>query len=222
MGPTDGIVAIADRAQRPSLAQQRRHQRALCEALVERRALIDQALAQLGHEAATLAEVAGRIIAALRAGRKVLIAGNGGSAAEAQHFAAELLNRFERERAPLAAIALTTDTSTLTSIANDYDYVQVFSKQVRALSHPGDVLLAISTSGGSPNVIDAIAAAHEREVRVIALTGKGGGRMAGLLREGDVHICVPADRTARIQEVHLLVLHCLCDGIDCMLLGADE
>ncbi len=172
--------------------------------------------------AAPIVHAVDTIVHSLMNGGKIMACGNGGSAADSQHFAAELLNRFEKERPGLAAMALTTDTSTLTSIANDYDYVQVFSKQVRALSHPGDVLLAISTSGGSPNVIDAIAAAHEREVRVIALTGKGGGRMAGLLREGDVHICVPADRTARIQEVHLLVLHCLCDGIDCMLLGADE
>jgi D-sedoheptulose 7-phosphate isomerase len=153
---------------------------------------------------------------------KILACGNGGSAADAQHFAAELVNRFEMERPPLAAVALTTDSSTLTSIANDYDFVQVFSKQVRALGQPGDVLLAISTSGNSPNVIEAIAAAHERDVRVIALTGRGGGRIAELLRDGDVHLCVPADRTARIQEVHLLVLHCLCDGIDCLLLGVED
>ncbi|NMG28874.1 phosphoheptose isomerase [Aromatoleum evansii] len=153
---------------------------------------------------------------------KILACGNGGSAADAQHFAAELVNRFEMERPPLAAVALTTDTSTLTSIANDYDYNQVFSKQVRALGQPGDVLLAISTSGNSPNVIAAIEAAHEREMRVIALTGKGGGRMGEMLGDGDIHLCVPADRTARIQEVHLLVLHCLCDGIDCLLLGVED
>lgn len=153
---------------------------------------------------------------------KILACGNGGSAADAQHFAAELINRFEMERPPLAAIALTTDTSTLTSIANDYDFVQVFSKQVSALGQAGDVLLAISTSGSSPNVIAAIEAAHEREVRVIALTGKGGGKIAHCLRADDIHLCVPADRTARIQEVHLLTLHCLCDGIDCLLLGVEE
>jgi len=153
---------------------------------------------------------------------KILACGNGGSAADAQHFAAELINRFEMERPPLAAIALTTDTSTLTSIANDYDFGQVFSKQVRALGQPGDVLLAISTSGNSPNVIEAIAAAHERDMRVIALTGKGGGRIGELLGSGDIHLCVPAERTARIQEVHLLVLHCLCDGIDCLLLGVED
>ena len=153
---------------------------------------------------------------------KILACGNGGSAADAQHFAAELVNRFELERPPLAAIALTTDSSTLTSIANDYDYVQVFSKQVRALGQPGDVLLAISTSGNSPNVLAAIEAAHEREMRVIALTGKGGGQIGERLAPGDVHVCVPAERTARIQEVHLLALHCLCDGIDCLLLGVED
>lgn len=153
---------------------------------------------------------------------KILACGNGGSAADAQHFAAELVNRFEMERPPLAAIALTTDTSTLTSIANDYDFVQVFSKQVAALGQPGDVLLAISTSGNSPNVMAAIDVAHEREMRVVALTGKGGGKIGDQLTDGDIHLCVPADRTARIQEVHLLALHCLCDGIDCSLLGVEE
>ena len=147
--------------------------------------------------------------------------GNGGSAADSQHFAAELLNRFEKERPPLGAVALTTGTSTLTSIANDYAFDQVFAKQVRALGQPNDVLLAISTSGNSPNVVEAIHAAHERELRVVALTGRDGGAVGPLLNETDVHICVPSDRTARIQEVHLLVLHCLCDGIDCMLLGED-
>ncbi|MFA7268102.1 MAG: phosphoheptose isomerase [Sterolibacterium sp.] len=161
----------------------------------------------------------------LLANGKIMACGNGGSAADAQHFAAELLNRFEMERPPLAAVALTTDTSTLTSIANDYSYEEVFSKQVRALGQPNDVLLAISTSGNSPNVIEAIRAAHLREVRVVALTGKDGGKMAELLGETDVHICVPervTARTARIQEVHLLVLHCLCDGIDNLLLGESE
>jgi D-sedoheptulose 7-phosphate isomerase len=153
---------------------------------------------------------------------RILACGNGGSAADAQHFAAELVNRFELERPPLAAIALTTDSSILTSIANDYDFTQVFSKQVRALGQPGDVLLAISTSGNSPNVIEAVLAAHEREMRVIALTGKDGGRIGELLEGDDVHLCVPANRTARIQEVHLLTLHCLCDGIDCLLLGVEE
>ena len=146
--------------------------------------------------------------------------GNGGSAGDAQHFSAELLNRFERERPGLAAMALSTDTSTLTSIANDYAYEQVFSKQVTALGRPGDTLLAISTSGNSPNVIAAIRAAHERGMRVVALTGRNGGKMAGALTAGDVEIRVPAERTARIQEVHLVVIHCLCDGIDQTLFGS--
>ena len=161
------------------------------------------------------------MVAALMANGKIMACGNGGSAADSQHFAAELLNRFEMERPPLAAIALSTDTSTLTSIANDYSSDQVFSKQVRALGQPHDVLLAISTSGNSANVIEAIHAAHEREVKVVALTGKDGGKMAGVLAEGDIHICVPVQRTARIQEIHLLTLHCLCDGIDCLLLGVE-
>jgi len=160
------------------------------------------------------------LAAALRAGGKVLACGNGGSAADAQHFAAELINRFEVERAPLAAVALTTDSSTLTSIANDYAYEQVFSKQVRGIGRRGDVLLAISTSGNSRNVIEAMQAAHELGMRVIGLTGSGGGKMAGLLSGEDVHICVPHKRTARIQEVHLLALHCLCDGIDFRLSGS--
>jgi D-sedoheptulose 7-phosphate isomerase len=156
---------------------------------------------------------------ALRAGGKVLACGNGGSAADSQHFSAELLNRFERERVPLPAIALTTDTSTLTSIANDYAYEQVFAKQVRALGRAGDVLLAISTSGNSGNVVAAMQVAHEVGMRVVALTGNGGGKMAGALGPGDVHVCVPHKVTARIQEVHLLVLHCLCDAIDQRLFG---
>jgi len=156
----------------------------------------------------------------LKAGGKALACGNGGSAADAQHFAAELVNRFERERPPLAAIALTTDTSTLTSIANDYAWEQVFSKQVRAIGRKGDVLLAISTSGNSGNVLHAIGAAHEVGVQVVALTGAGGGKIAAALDSRDVSICVPHKVTARIQEVHLLVLHCLCDAIDFELFGA--
>jgi D-sedoheptulose 7-phosphate isomerase len=155
----------------------------------------------------------------LAAGGKIMACGNGGSAADAQHFAAEMLNRFEMERPPLAAIALTTDTSTLTSIANDYRYEEVFAKQVRALGRRGDVLLAISTSGNSPNVIEAMSAAHGAGVNIVALTGKSGGRISVLINEDDVHICVPAERTARIQEIHLLTIHCLCDGIDQMLYG---
>ena len=160
------------------------------------------------------------MVDALRNGGKILSCGNGGSAADAQHFAAELVNRFERERPPLAAIALSTDTSGLTSIANDYAYQQVFSKPLRAFGKRGDVLLGISTSGNSGNVIDAIHAAHEIGIRVVALTGNGGGKMAGLMRDDDVHLCVPHKTTARIQEVHLLALHCMCDGIDFHLFGA--
>lgn len=158
------------------------------------------------------------MVKSLKAEGKIMACGNGGSAADAQHFAAELLNRFEMERPPLAAVALTTDSSTLTSIANDYRYEEVFSKQVLGLARRGDVLLAISTSGNSPNVIEAIHAAHQRGVNVVALTGKQGGKMAALLKDSDVHLCVPADRTARIQEVHLVVLHCLCDGIDHLII----
>lgn len=158
---------------------------------------------------------AGKLMAeSLKHDGKVMSCGNGGSAADSQHFSAELLNRYERERPGIAGIALTTDTSTLTSISNDYEYNEIFSKQVRALGRKGDVLLAISTSGNSPNVMRAIDAAHERGVKVVALTGKDGGKMAAQLKDGDVEIRVPAKVTARIQEVHLLALHCMCDLID--------
>lgn len=150
---------------------------------------------------------------------KILACGNGGSAADAQHFIAELVGRFERERLPLAGIALNTDTSILTAVGNDYGYAQIFSRQISALGHPGDVLVAISTSGNSANVQQAIQTAHEREMRVIALTGKGGGAMNDLLSTDDIHLCVPHDRTMRIQEIHILLLHMLCDGIDTLLLG---
>jgi D-sedoheptulose 7-phosphate isomerase len=166
-----------------------------------------------------IADAAQAMVACLMNDGKILACGNGGSAGDAQHFAAELINRFEVERPGLAAIALTTDSSVLTSIANDYDYVQIFSKQVRALGMDGDVLLAISTSGNSPNVIEAIQAAHERNMPVVALTGCGGGKITALLQSTDFHICVPAKRTARIQEVHLLAIHCLCDVIDHIILG---
>jgi D-sedoheptulose 7-phosphate isomerase len=155
-------------------------------------------------------------------GGKVLACGNGGSAADAQHFAAEFVGRYERERPELAALALTTDASVMTAIANDYSYNDIFAKQVRALGQAGDVLLAITTSGNSANILAAIEAAHNREMVVIALTGKGGGKMNELLGETDIQICVPHDRTARIQEVHILVLHCICDGVDAMLLGETE
>ncbi|MCC7486962.1 MAG: phosphoheptose isomerase [Burkholderiales bacterium] len=171
--------------------------------------------------AAPIAAAAQRMVACLRQDRKIMSCGNGGSAADSQHFAAEMLNRFEMERPGLAAIALTTDTSTLTSIANDHDYEQVFSRQLRALGQAGDLLLAISTSGNSRNVLAAMQAAHETGIGVIALTGHNGGRIGELLAPGDIHICVPARSTARIQEVHLLTLHCLCDAIDCVLLGVE-
>ena len=150
---------------------------------------------------------------------KILSCGNGGSAADSQHFSSELLNRFEMERPGLPAIALTTDASTVTSISNDYSYDEIFSKQVRALGKPQDVLLGISTSGNSENVCRAIAAAHERGMSVVALSGRDGGRMAGMFTGDDVEIRVPATRTAHIQEEHLLVIHCLCDLIDTTLLG---
>lgn len=162
------------------------------------------------------------ILVSVTSGGKVLACGNGGSAADAQHFAAEFIGRYERERPELGAIALTTDSSIITAIANDYNFDVIFSKQVRALGIAGDVLLAISTSGNSANIIAAIEAAHARDMTVVALTGKGGGKIGAMLRETDIHICVPHDRTARIQEVHLLTLHCICDGVDTQLLGEQE
>ena len=153
----------------------------------------------------------------LHEGGKVMACGNGGSAADAQHFAAELMGRFERERRELAALALTTDTSILTAIGNDYSYEDVFSKQVRGIGRVNDILIAISTSGNSKNVIKAIEAAKKIGIHIIALTGNGGGKMVSLLSGDDVHLCVPASRTARIQETHLLLLHCLCDGVDYVL-----
>jgi D-sedoheptulose 7-phosphate isomerase len=170
---------------------------------------------------APIVTAAEKMVQCLMQDGKILVCGNGGSAADAQHFSGEMLNRFEQERPGLAAIALTTDSSTLTSIANDYDYDQVFARQIRALGQQNDLLLAISTSGDSSNVIAAIQAAREREMAVIALTGKAGGQVAHTLVEGDIHICVPHMVTARIQEVHLLTLHCLCDVIDCILLGVE-
>lgn len=169
--------------------------------------------------AVPIANAVQAILASVTNGGKVLVCGNGGSAADAQHFAAEFVGRFERERPELCAIALTTDTSILTAVGNDYGFDFIFSKQVRALGISGDTLIAISTSGNSANVIAAVKAAHERDMTVIALTGKEGGAMGKMLRDTDVHICVPHDRTARIQEVHLLALHCMCDGVDAQLLG---
>ncbi|NQY62156.1 MAG: phosphoheptose isomerase [Alteromonadaceae bacterium] len=168
-------------------------------------------------------EQAGMImVQSLLSGNKILACGNGGSAGDAQHFSAELLNRYETERPSLPAIALTTDTSTLTSIANDYHFDEIFSKQLRALGNNGDVLLAISTSGNSRNVIKAIETAVSRDMPIIALTGGDGGDIAGLLGESDVEIRVPSSRTARIQEVHLLIIHCLCDIIDTTLFPQAE
>ena len=180
--------------------------------------------ADLKYQAASLlskpiAEAVQALLACVTSGGKVLACGNGGSAADAQHFAAEFIGRFERERPELAAIALTTDSSILTAVANDYGFNAVFSRQVRGLGQSGDVLIAISTSGNSPNVLAAVEAAHERDMVVLGLTGRGGGKMASALRDTDVHICVPHERTARIQEVHLLTLHCLCDAVDAQLLG---
>lgn len=168
-----------------------------------------------------LQRAAERMVACLMNDGKIMACGNGGSAADAQHFTAELLNRFEMDRPGLAAFALTTDSSTITSIANDFEFEQVFSKQVRALGQPNDLLLAISTSGNSRNVIEAIQAAHDRQIGVVALTGKNGGMIAELLTPEDIHICVEHSNTARIQEVHILCIHCLCDAIDCLLLGVE-
>ena len=158
------------------------------------------------------------IVRSLQSGGKVMACGNGGSAADAQHFAAELIGRFERERQELAAIALTTDTSILTAVANDYHYDEIFSKQVRGLGKPGDILLAISTSGNSKNVVAAIEAAKKIGMHIIALTGNGGGKIKTLLGEHDIHLCAPSARTARIQETHLVLLHGLCDGVDHIML----
>ena len=177
-----------------------------------------QAAEELAEPIAQAVEI---MFTALSNGNKILACGNGGSAADCQHFAAELVGRFERERLPLPALALTTDTSILTAVGNDYGFREVYAKQVQAFGQSGDVLLALSTSGNSANVVAAIEAAVERDMRIIALTGKGGGVMGELMSEADVHICVPHDRTARIQEVHALTIHILCDGIDVALFGGD-
>jgi D-sedoheptulose 7-phosphate isomerase len=176
-------------------------------------------LAAADELAPDIARAAALMTDCLLANGKILACGNGGSASDAQHFAAEMVGRFERARPELPAISLATDTSILTALANDYDFAQVFAKQVRALGDAGDVLLAISTSGNSGNVVAAVDAAHERGMRIVALTGKGGGRVGELVTPDDVHLCVPHTVTARIQEVHLLTIHCLCDAIDASLLG---
>ncbi len=164
------------------------------------------------------AEAAQLLLQCLMNDGKILVCGNGGSAADAQHFAAEMTGRFEKERMELAAVALTTDTSALTAIGNDYGFDHIFSKQVRALGRAGDVLIGISTSGNSGNVIEAMKAAHERDMHVIAMTGRDGGKMAGMLKDNDVLLNVPHPRTARIQENHILLIHAMCDCIDTMLL----
>jgi len=186
-----------------------------------------QASAQTKLDAAealapAIEQAARHMVHCLTQGGKILACGNGGSAADAQHFASLMINRFEQERPGLAAIALTTDTSTLTSIANDSTYDQVFARQVKVLGQPGDILLAISTSGNSPSVVQAVAAAHTRSMPVIALTGHSGGVLAEQMQDDDVFLCVPAESSARIQEVHLLAIHCLCDAVDSVLLGVEE
>ncbi len=168
-----------------------------------------------------VAEAAQLISDCLLAEGKLLICGNGGSASDAQHFAAEMVNRFEVERPALAAIALTTDGAILTSIANDYDFDRVFAKQVMALGRAGDILIAFSTSGNSRNVVESIVAAHDREMRVIALGGQQGGLVAELLQEDDIRIAVPSERTARIQEIHGIIIHCLCENVDRIILGVE-
>ncbi len=170
----------------------------------------------------SISDACERVVQCLLDGHKIMSCGNGGSACDAMHFSGEMLNRFKHERPSLPAIALTADVSTLTSIANDYSYHEVFAKQLRALAQPGDLLLAISTSGNSPSILNTIKAAHDRNINVIALTGNDGGKMGELLKEGDIEIRVPATETARIQETHLLIIHCICDVIDYQLFGHGE
>jgi len=181
---------------------------------------------QLGHDCAELlvpviVDAAHMLVECLLAGHKILTCGNGGSAAEAQHFSSEMLNRFEMERPGLPAITLTTDASTLTSIANDDHFAEVFAKQIRALGQPGDMLLALTTSGASPNIINAVRAAHDREMRVLLLSGRGGGPAAEQLTKEDLEIRIPSVSTARTQEMHLVIIHSLCDLIDRRLLGQE-
>jgi D-sedoheptulose 7-phosphate isomerase len=186
-------------------------------------------LAHIETAQAAMVEIRNDVVAAatimtnaLLADRKILCCGNGGSAADAQHFSSELLNRFERERPGLPAMALTTDSSTITSISNDYNFDSIFSKQVSALGQQGDILLAISTSGNSPNILESVKAAHQRQMRCVILTGDTGGELNSIIDENDVIISVPAKLTARVQEIHIIVIHCLCDLIDTQLLGPEE
>jgi D-sedoheptulose 7-phosphate isomerase len=172
--------------------------------------------------APSIEQAARLMVHSLTQGGKIMACGNGGSAADAQRFVAQMVHRFEQERPGLAAIALTTDSSTLTSIANDTAYDQVFARQVKVLGQPGDILLAISTSGNSPSVLRAVEAAHTRSVHVIALSGRSGGQLAEHLVEDDVLLCAFAESAARIQEIHLLTIHCLCDAVDSVLLGVEE
>ena len=171
--------------------------------------------------APAIVQAAGKLTEALLSDRKILTCGNGGSAGDAQHFSSELLNRFERERPGLPAMALTTDTSTITSIANDYSYKDIFAKQISALGQQGDVLIAFSTSGSSANILRAVSAVHQRQMTCVALTGKGGGELMQMMENDDICLCVPSSSTARIQEVHLIIIHCLCDLIDNQILGSD-
>ena len=196
------------------------------DAIARFKAIFDESIAvkmrcrdEIGHD---LAAAAVSIADSLMSNGKVLSCGNGGSAADAQHFSSEMLNRFERERPGLPAFALTTDASTLTSIANDYQFADIFAKQIRALGNPGDVLLALSTSGNSHNILNALDAAHERDMRVILMSGKDGGQAATCLQEGDIELRVPSFSTARVQESHLTLIHCLCDLIDSHLLGQES
>lgn len=182
---------------------------------------LETAQASMEQLTPTIVEAAATITESLLTDRKILTCGNGGSAGDAQHFSSELLNRFERERPGLPAMALTTDTSTLTSIANDYKYEEIFSKQISALGQQGDILVAFSTSGLSPNILRAIKAAHQRGMTCIALTGKGGGDLMQIMEGEDICLCVPSNSTARIQEIHLIIIHCLCDLIDNQILGSD-
>src|SRR4051794_39097180 len=211
---TAGLVAVSPGAPGLPIASQREIRRTIAAALEERQATFGQALEYLASQAATLADVAARLIAALRGGHKVLLAGNGGSAAEAQHFAAELVGRFRRERDPYAAIALTADTAILTALANDYGYEEVFARQVRALGRRGDLLLAFSTSGESANLLRAAAAARQVGLTSVAITGTGPNRLAGL---ADLAICAPVRETAIVQELHQVVTHLLCELVEAEL-----